>query len=114
MKKSLPRPDRALLAGFFRRNGYTRWQDARRKQHEGYKTYKKGDEVRLVAESLRELALVRRLLRRAGFRPRRPFRKGNQYRQPLYGRQTVARFLTLIGEDARPNDGGPAGQAPRN
>ncbi|HEV3023661.1 MAG TPA: hypothetical protein VGX76_14400 [Pirellulales bacterium] len=107
MKKTLSRPDRALLAGFFRRNGYTRWQDARRKQREGYNIYKKGDEVRLVAESLRELALVRRLLRRAGFRPGRPFRKGNQYRQPLYGRQAVARFLTFIGEDVGPKDGGP-------
>ena len=96
MAEALTSSDLALLAGFFRRNGYTRWQDAGRQRREDYWGYKKGDEVRLVAESLRELALIRRLLRRAGFRPGRPFRKGRQYRQPVYGRQAVASFLALI------------------
>ncbi len=96
MAHALSPAELAVLTGFFRRNGYTRWQDSRRRQREGYWAYKKGDEVRLVAESLRELALIRRLLRRAGFRPGRSFRKGRQYRQPVYGRQAVARFLDLI------------------
>jgi hypothetical protein len=102
MADALSASDLALLAGFFRRNGYVRWQDARRQRREGYWAYKKGDEVRLVAESLRELALIRRLLRRAGFRPGRPFRKGRQYRQPLYGRPAVARFLALIESEVDP------------
>ncbi len=89
---------RGRLAALFRRNGYVRRQSAARLNAEGYGAYKKGDEVRLVADSRAELAEVRRLLRAAGFKPGRPFRKANQYRQPLYGRQQVARFLALVGE----------------
>ncbi len=93
-----PRVARAL-GEFFRRNGYVRWQKAERAAEEGWDNYKKGDEVRLVADSARELALVRRLLEAAGFKPGRPFVKGRQYRQPIYGRDAVARFLALIGEE---------------
>jgi len=50
----------------------------------------------LVASTVEELRLVRRLLREAGFKPGRPFRKGRQYRQPVYGRQAVARFLEAV------------------
>ncbi len=84
------------LAWFFRRNGYVRRQNAERRAEEGYAFYKKGHEVRLVAESLQELALIRQLLRRVGLKPGRPFRKGHQYRQPLYGHGQVAQFLALI------------------
>lgn len=101
MAETLTSADVVLLAAFFDRNGYTRLQDTRRKRREGYRAYKKGDEVRLVAGSQRELALIRRLLRRAGFRLGRPFRKGRQYRQPVYGREAVARFLALIEEAGR-------------
>jgi hypothetical protein len=86
----------ARLAALFHRNGYVRRQNARRLRAEGSWGYKKGDEVRLVADSLAELAEVRRLLRAAGFKPGRPFRKARQYRQPIYGRAQVARFLTLV------------------
>lgn len=85
------------LAFFFRRNGYVRYQNAERLAAEGQR-YKKGDEVRLVATSLAELRAIRRLLRQAGFKPGRPFRKAKQYRQPVYGRSVVARFLAFIGE----------------
>ncbi len=84
------------LADFYDRNGYVRWQNTRRLRNESWGSYKKGDEVRLVAQTRAELRLIRRLLRRAGFRPGRPFVKGRQYRQPLYGRQDVARFLYLV------------------
>ena len=87
----------AQLASFFRRNGYIRRLDPVRRVDSG-QLYKKGAEVRLVAESAAELRLIRRLLRQAGFKPRRPFRKGRQWRQPLYGVEAVARFLALIGE----------------
>lgn len=83
------------LARFFQRNGYVRRQNPERLRRDGA-LYKKGDEVRLVAESKAELALIRRLLRRAGFFPGRPFVKGRQYRQPLYGCRDVARFLALV------------------
>jgi hypothetical protein len=87
----------AQLAALFRRNGYVRRQNTTRLDAEGWWVYKKGDEVRLVAGLLTELAEMRRLLRAAGFKPGHPFRKGNRYRQPLYGRQQVARFLVLVG-----------------
>ncbi len=87
----------ARLADFFDRNGYVRQQNAERLAVEGCGSYKKGDEVRLVAESLAELAEIRRLLRSAGFKLGRAFRKANQYRQPVYGREQVARFLVLVG-----------------
>ena len=84
------------LAAFFRRNGYIRRLEPVRRKVEG-RLYKKGAEVRLVAESAAELRLIRRLLRQAGFKVARPFRKGRQWRQPLYGVQAVARFLDAIG-----------------
>ena len=87
----------AKLAAYYRRNGYIRKINPVRRRAEG-DDYKKGDEVRLVAESYQELLLIRRLLKRVDFRPGRPFRKANQWRLPLYGVRTVKRFLSLIGE----------------
>lgn len=84
------------LAWYFRRNGYVRKQDADRLESEGPQLYKKGEEIRLVANTAEELRVVRRLLRRAGFKPGRPFVKGRQYRQPVYGREAVARFLDVV------------------
>lgn len=92
-----PEPVAARLAWYFERNGYLRWANAERREAEGSEAYKKGDEVRLVAESRGELATIRRLLRTAGFAAGRPFRKARQYRQPVYGRHQVARFLEMVG-----------------
>jgi hypothetical protein len=88
----------AELARFFTRNGYVRRQNQRRLDEEGYMRYKKGDEVRLVAENRGELARIRSLLLRAGFRPGSPFVKGRQFRQPVYGRGEVRRFLGLVAD----------------
>lgn len=98
-RRSQPRSPQAVarrLADFFERNGYVRRQDPRRVGKHGWDRYKKGDEVRLVAESKAELRLIRRLLRAAGFKAGRPFPKGRQHRQPVYGRQAVARFLDIV------------------
>lgn len=85
------------LTKFFRRNGYVRRQNPDRIAAEGWGKYKKGDEVRLAAGSTQELAQIRRLLKIAGFKPGRPFAKSSQqYRQPIYGRDAVARFLEMI------------------
>jgi hypothetical protein len=86
------------LARFFLRNGYVRRHNPQRRAEVGSQVYKKGNEVRLTAESREELRLIRRLLRKTGFTPGRPFDKGRQYRQPIYGSREVARFLELIGE----------------
>jgi hypothetical protein len=88
----------ARLAELFRRNGYVRQQNAERLSAEGYGLYKKGDEVRLVADSLAEVANIRRLLRAAGFKLGKPFQKSKKYCQPIYGRDQVARFLVLVGK----------------
>jgi hypothetical protein len=94
-----PDPVVTQLAAFFNRNGYVRRVNAERRAAEP-RSYKKGDEVRLVAESAKELRTIRRLLRTAGFRPGRAFRKDKQWRQPIYGRSIVTQFLALIGADA--------------
>lgn len=85
------------LTELFRRNGYVRKCDPVRRAKLG-RMYHRGDEVRLVADSREELAEIRRLLRAAAFKPGRSFAKSKQYRQPIYGRSAVARFLVMIGE----------------
>ena len=80
----------------FRRNGYLRRQNQRRLKKEGYLGYKKGDELRFSANSKAELAVIRRLLTRLGFKPGKPFEKSNQFRQPIYSRMEIERLLRLM------------------
>lgn len=89
----------AELKFYFRRNGHVRRQRPQRLEHSEYWPYKKGEEVRLMAEDEQELLCIQDLLQRAGFRPGRPFEKRCHYCLPLYGRKEVQRFLDLIGED---------------
>jgi hypothetical protein len=86
------------LRGVFRRNGYVRRQNPLRLAREGSQVYRKGEEVRLIARSTVELRRVRQLLRLVGFDVARPFVKGQQFCQPIYGREAVARFSALIAE----------------
>jgi hypothetical protein len=95
LKSSLPAAKLTRLRELFQRNGYVRLQDPDRVEAGG-REYKKGDEVRLVADSRAELMEIRRLLTAAGFKLGRPFAKANQFRQPLYGRDQVARFVSLM------------------
>jgi hypothetical protein len=88
------------LAELFHRNGYVRSVKPVRRVKKG-RLYKKGAEVRLVAESTVELAEIRRLLKQAGFKRARSFTKGRQWRQPIYGVSEVARFLALVGKPKR-------------
>ncbi|MCX7665688.1 MAG: hypothetical protein N2112_09085 [Gemmataceae bacterium] len=83
------------LSEFFNRNGYVRFLDETRRAKDG-EHYKKGAEVRLVADSKAELTEIQRLLKRAGFKVAKPFSKSNQWRQPIYGVDAVARFLALV------------------
>src|SRR5579864_7581310 len=83
------------LAQIFAKGGYVRLQNPQRLQ-EGSHSYRKGEEVRLVARSTTELRSIRRLLRDAGFTPGRPFLKHSKWCQPLYGVEAVSRFLTMI------------------
>lgn len=89
----------AELKSLFRRNGYVRWPIQERMEEEDSRSYRKGYEVRMVANSEDELSRIQDLLREAGFRVARPFRKGRQHRQPIYGYRQVSRFLALMNED---------------
>ncbi len=91
----LPARSLARLKALFGRNGYVRIQNPDRVEPGG-RVYKKGDEARLVAANRTELAEIRRLLKEAGFKIGRPFAKSNQFRQPIYGRDQVARFISLM------------------
>ncbi len=86
------------LGAFFRRNGHVRPTREKRLAGEGYGRFRRGYEFRLTADTLAELSHIRDLLCRMGFKPGRPFEKGHQFRQPVYGREEMERFLKLIGE----------------
>ncbi len=85
----------AHLERFFRRNGYVRVPDPDRLAKEG-RRYKKGYEVRFVANTPAELRTIRELLKMAGFAVANAFEHAKQWRQPLYGRAAVTLFLELI------------------
>ena len=84
------------LATLFHRNGYVRLPNLDRRAATP-RAYKKGYEVRLVADTREELRYIQHLLRLAGFEPGQPFGKAPRLRQPLYGRAVVERFLELVG-----------------
>ena len=101
-KAPTPPPPAVLeLAAFFLRNGYVRRHNPARYAAVGCMKYKKGYEVRLVANDDVELARILLLLKDSGFKPGRPFREdkiGGLYRVPIYGREQVARFLRIVEE----------------
>ena len=86
------------LAALFHRNGYVRPPIEKRLLGLGYGRFRRGFEFRLTASSRTELLSIRDLLREADFKPGKPFVKGRQFRQPVYGRHALERFLALIGE----------------
>ena len=99
--KSTPHDAEVELVSLFLRNGYKRTQDAKRLKKEGWAEYKKGSEIRLVAQSDAELRRIRTLLRRAGFRVANAYAKGLKFVQPVYGEEAVKRFETLASQRSR-------------
>ncbi|MFI6156616.1 hypothetical protein ACIBCA_28490 [Kitasatospora sp. NPDC051170] len=73
--------------------GYVRRPDPARRSGEKGHTYKKGWEVRFTARSEAEIAEIRDLVVAAGFAPARPFFKGHQLIQPVYGMAAVQAYL---------------------
>ncbi|MGW4893412.1 hypothetical protein ACWEQL_14280 [Kitasatospora sp. NPDC004240] len=73
--------------------GYVRRPDPARRTGEQGHTYKKGWEVRFTARSEAEIAEIRDLVVAAGFAPARPFFKGHQLIQPVYGMAAVQAYL---------------------
>lgn len=86
------------LAQFFHRNGCMRLPNETRRQEEGPRKYKKGYEIRLVARNEAELEELGRLLQEAGFKLGRPYQKGKQTVQPIYGRQAIERFRQMMSQ----------------
>ncbi|MFD0563369.1 hypothetical protein ACFQ2M_16040 [Kitasatospora saccharophila] len=73
--------------------GYVRQPDPARRGGEDGRTYKKGWEVRFTARSEAEITEIRELVAAAGFAPARPFFKGHQLIQPVYGIAAVQAYL---------------------
>ncbi len=95
-KRSVPpvKPE-ALLVELFQRSGYMRVPNAERRDEEK-QAYKKGYEIRLVVDTKRELADVRRLLRQLELKGGKPFQKGNRWVQPIYGKAALDRFSVWL------------------
>ncbi|WP_405013151.1 hypothetical protein [Kitasatospora sp. NBC_01539] len=88
--------------------GYVRRPDLSRRKSEDGHTYKKGWEVRFTARTEAEIAEIRDLVVAAGFAPARPFFKGHQLIQPVYGIAAVQAYLAAreaMEELARTRDG---------
>jgi hypothetical protein len=73
--------------------GYVRQPDLSRRNGEEGRAYKKGWEVRFTARTEQEIAEIRDLVVAAGFAPARPFFKGQQLIQPVYGIAAVQAYL---------------------
>ncbi|MFC6597685.1 hypothetical protein [Kitasatospora paranensis] len=73
--------------------GYVRRPDLARRNSDDGHTYKKGWEVRFTARTEAEIAEIRDLVVAAGFAPARPFFKGHQLIQPVYGIAAVQAYL---------------------
>ncbi|WP_329495169.1 hypothetical protein [Kitasatospora herbaricolor] len=84
---------RAALLRLGRLPGYVRQPDLARRSGEQGHTYKKGWEVRFTARTEDEIAEIRGLVVAAGFTPARPFFKGHQLIQPVYGMAVVQAYL---------------------
>ena len=84
---------RAALLRLGRLPGYVRQPDLARRTGEQGHTYKKGWEVRFTARTEEEIAEIRDLVVAAGFAPARPFFKGHQLIQPVYGMAVVQAYL---------------------
>lgn len=83
------------LAEYFNRNGYFRIPDQKLQRLKG-EDYKKGYEVRLAADNKKELSEIKNLLIKTGLKPAKHFKKNNKYIQPIYGKEAVEKFQSLI------------------
>lgn len=96
-------PPSETLVRFFQRNGYLRRPNLERRKAEP-RAYRKGYEIRLVANSERELAEFRRLIDAAGLKPGKPYPKENRWVQPIYGRQAMETFLAWVDQFGNGDD----------
>ena len=83
------------LIKYYRRNGYIRIPDDNLRKLKGH-NYKKGYEVRLVANDEKELFEINSLLHKSGFKVGKPFQKGSQFVLPIYGKEAVEKFQNSL------------------
>lgn len=98
MANTSSRKEKALktLAAYFLRNGCIRWADPELRKKLGHRGYRKGYEVRLVAQNAKEMAELEKALKAAGFNHGKPYVKVRQTIIPIYGREQVERFVEEV------------------
>lgn len=84
--------DTTTLADYVRANSYARMPNPDR-QDEGYGSYKKGYELRIVVRSQDDIRKLRRLLNEQGITAGKAFRKAQQWVVPVYGRNAVSMLM---------------------
>lgn len=95
---ALTSAQREIAELFLRSGGCVREPNEERRS-EGHRTYKKGWEVRFNASAKSEAITIHALLERAGLTAGRPYRKApGRWILPLYGRDSVKRFLSWVKE----------------
>ncbi len=82
------------LAEYLRANSYARMPDETR-QEEGWGSYKKGHELRIVVKTQDDVKRLRKLLQDAQVKPGKAYRKARQWVQPVYGKQAVQQLVAL-------------------
>lgn len=85
------------LGEYFLRNGCLRLPNEKlKKQRDG--NYRKGYEIRFVANNKIELKEIKSLLKEADLIPGKHFEKFNQFVLPVYGKESFFRFKSLLAE----------------
>ncbi len=87
--------DQIELVRYFLRDGYVRSPVIARLS-EGPRQYKKGHEVRIVADSNLELAQIGELIESVGLPKGKPFMKHSKLIQPMYGKEAAKSILTWL------------------
>ena len=95
-------PAEVALITLLERNGYMRLPNCDRRKEE-HRNYKKGYEIRLIAQSKRDIVAIRRLLREVKIKYGRPFEKNKQWVQPLYGKENLEQFDAWLAKHGRPS-----------
>lgn len=91
MSSELKHQLKKLVNGKF----YFRFPDKKRRKIEG-QSYKHGYEVRLVVKSKTELKQIKSLLKELGFDIGKPYAKGTQFVQPVYGKYQVEKLKIIL------------------
>lgn len=86
--------DTNALVDYLRANSYARVPDETR-QEEGWGSYKKGYELRIVVKSQDDVKKLRKLLQDSHIKPGKAYRKAQQWVQPVYGKQAVNQLTAL-------------------